>query len=147
MVSIPYGAGRSKACGGIRLRENERRSCLDVGDDALVLPRYSAKDIKMITKYPSLSYVAKVSINEQTMLCKIPKGNRTRAVQREYQCLHKITVAGQATLTRTPKLLGLIVDDDGGGAVGILEEFIPHEITLGQLSGGINVVSQDRRKK
>ncbi|KAE9379640.1 hypothetical protein N431DRAFT_434569 [Stipitochalara longipes BDJ] len=47
---------------------------------------------------------------------------------------------------RIPTLLGLVVDDDGD-AIGILEEFIPHEFDLGRAEGGVAAVPKEQRTK
>jgi hypothetical protein len=67
-------------------------------------------------------------------------------VQREYECLQKIAMSENASSIRVPKLVGFVVDDDED-TIGILEEFIPHEFTLGRVLGGVAAVPNEQRKK
>lgn len=46
-----------------------------------------------------------------------------------------------------PKLIGFVVDDDDGGIIGILEEFIPNEYTLSRIKVGIVTAVMEQRKK
>lgn len=77
-------------------------------------------------------YIAEVSINRQDMCCKMLTPINSKAVQREYECLKEIGNSKHASSIRAPKLMGFVVSDDDDDEVsGILEEYIPHTITLG----------------
>jgi hypothetical protein len=90
-------------------------------------------------------YIARVSMNGQDLCCKIGTTTWGAAVQREYECLQKIAMSENASSIRVPKLVGFVIDDDEG-TIGILEEFIPHEFTLGRVKGGVAAVSIEQRK-
>ncbi|KFY04641.1 hypothetical protein O988_00633 [Pseudogymnoascus sp. VKM F-3808] len=87
----------------------------------------------------------KVLVNEQEACCKIGTDTHGPAIQREYKSLHTISLFKCADSIRVPKLIGLVVDDDG--IIGILEEFVPSEHTLGKILGGSAAPDGDRRKK
>lgn len=113
--------------------------------DALNIQRHSAKDILVLEKFPAIGYIAKVLINGQEACCKIGTATHGTAVQREYESLHTISLSKCADSIRVPKLIGLVVNDDG--IIGILEEFVPSEHTLGKILGGSAAPDGDRRKK
>jgi hypothetical protein len=48
--------------------------------DILNLPRYSARDIFVSKKFLAIGYIAKVSVNAQSMCCKIANAMHGRAV-------------------------------------------------------------------
>ncbi|TVY42044.1 hypothetical protein LCER1_G008983 [Lachnellula cervina] len=115
------------------------------------LPRYSVRDITVIEKLMGTGYIAKVSVNGQDMCCKVLVPNQVKAVQREYACLKKIADSQHADSISAPRLIGFVVDDDAdeGACIGILEEYIPHVMTLGRCLKNINteIVAAERRRK
>jgi hypothetical protein len=109
-------------------------------------PQYLARNIVVTQNLMGSGYIARMSINGQDMCCKIGTAMHEPAVQRELECLQKISTSQNTSSLRIPKLMGLVVDDDGN-AIGFLEEFIPHESTLGRVKGGISVVPAEQREK
>lgn len=114
--------------------------------DGFDWPKYQARDIVVMKKLMGTGYIAKVSMNGQDMCCKIGTMTAHAAVQREYECLQKIAMAEDASSIRVPRIVGFVVDDDEN-TIGILEEFIPHEYTLGKVKGGVAAVPHEQRKK
>lgn len=113
--------------------------------DASNLPRFSAREILFVKKLMGTGYIAKVSVNGQEMCCKMSLPSSNKAVQREYECLKKIADSNNASSIRAPRLFGLIVGDEG--VDGILEEYIPHTMTLDGSPGDIKAVAAERRRK
>jgi len=109
-------------------------------------PKYLARNIAVTNKLMGTGYIARVSVNGQDMCCKIGTTTWGTAIQREYECLQKIAMSENASSIRVPKLVGFVVGNDGY-TIGILEEFIPHEFTLGRVKGGIAAVPNEQRKK
>ncbi|KAG9236667.1 hypothetical protein BJ875DRAFT_371587 [Amylocarpus encephaloides] len=108
------------------------------------LPRYSAREILFTKKLMGgTRYIAKVS----DMCCKMLAPTHDQAVQREYDCLDKIADSKHASSIKAPRLIGFVVGDGDEGVVGILEEYIPHAMTLGRPPGGIKAVASERRRK
>jgi serine/threonine protein kinase len=115
-------------------------------NDLLHLPHYSAREIVVIEKiFAGIGYIAKVSVNGQEMCCNCVKRNTIIAIQREYECLQKVTMSKVASSVQTPKLLGFVTDNDER-VVGILETFIPHAQNLSRIEGGINGISEAQRQ-
>ena len=119
---------------------------LDLKDNALDLPRYSSRDIMVTSKLMGSGYIAKVVISGLHMCCKIATAQTFKAVQREYDCLRQITMSRSAVSIPAPKLLGLVVDDDGI-VLGILEEFIENEGKLSDVVKKEAGVLEERRAK
>jgi hypothetical protein len=119
---------------------------LDVRGDALGLSRYSSRDIVTISKLPSTGFVAKICVGELVMCCKILTAKYLKAVQREYDCLSQIMLADNGTSIPTPRLLGLVVDDDGA-MIGILQTFIENDGTLSNVFKREVAISKDRIEK
>ncbi|KAL2073758.1 hypothetical protein VTL71DRAFT_11084 [Oculimacula yallundae] len=119
---------------------------LDLKDDTLDLPRYSSRDITVTRKLMGLGYIAKVIIRGLDMCCKIATAQTFKAVQREYDCLRQIAVSKSAVSIPAPKLLGLVVDDDGA-VIGILEKFIENKGTLSDIIKSDEGLSEERRAK
>lgn len=90
-------------------------------------------------------YIAKVSMDGQDLCCKIGTTPWGAAVQREYECLAKVAISKHASTTRVPKLVGFVVDDDEQ-PIGILEDFIPRDSTLGSVRGKLVDVPVEQRK-
>ncbi|KFY94368.1 hypothetical protein V500_03307 [Pseudogymnoascus sp. VKM F-4518 (FW-2643)] len=113
--------------------------------DALDLQIYSAKDIKVLQKFPALGYIAKVLANGQEACCKIGTTIHGKAIQREYKCMRTISHSTYAGSIKVPKIIALIADDDD--IIGILEEFIPSEYTLARILKDSAAPDSQRRSK
>jgi serine/threonine protein kinase len=112
------------------------------------LPRHSAREILFTKKLMGTRYIAKVSVNGQDMCCKMLAPYHIEAVQREYESLKKIADSKHASSIRAPKLIGFGGGDGDEGVIGILEEYIPHTMTLnGSRRGIITVATSERRRK
>ncbi|TVY23331.1 hypothetical protein LHYA1_G007986 [Lachnellula hyalina] len=115
------------------------------------LPRYSARDITITEKLMGTGFIARVSAKGQDMCCKVLAPRQVKAVQREYECLKKIADSQYAYSISAPRLIGFVVDDDDdeGAGIGILEEYIPHVMTLGRFLKNKNteIVAIERRRK
>lgn len=92
-------------------------------------------------------YIAKVSVQGHDMCCKIGTTQSFKAVQREYDCLQQITMSKNAASIPAPKLRGLVVDDDEGVVLGILEDFIANEGRLSDVVKNDAGVSEERRAR
>jgi serine/threonine protein kinase len=92
-----------------------------------------------------IGYIAKVLMKGQHLCCKIATEHTCNSVQREYECLHAIAVDRNNSHIRVPKFIGFVVDDDGN-TVGILEEFVDHDVHLGKALVDSSGVSDMRRK-
>ncbi|CZR53809.1 uncharacterized protein PAC_03691 [Phialocephala subalpina] len=119
---------------------------LNLKDNTLDLPRYSSRDITVTGKLMGSGYIAKVLISGLDMCYKIGTTQSFKAVQREYDCLRQITISKSAASIPTPKLLGLVVDDDGV-VLGILEEFIANKGRLSDVVKNEAGVSEERKAK
>ncbi|KAK0120228.1 hypothetical protein ONS95_011634 [Cadophora gregata] len=119
---------------------------LNLGDNPLNLPRYFSRDISVMGKLVGSGYIARVMINGLDMCCKIATAHSFVAVQREYDCLKQISLSKNEAYFPVPKLLGLVVDDDGS-VIGILEEFIANEGRLSDLAKKDAGVSSETRAK
>jgi len=91
-------------------------------------------------------YIAKVLISGLDMCCKTGTTQSSKAIQREHDCLRQITLSKIAAFIPAPKLLGLVIDDDGV-VIGILEEFIPNKGRLSDVVKNEATVSEERRAK
>ncbi|TVY87562.1 hypothetical protein LAWI1_G005477 [Lachnellula willkommii] len=117
------------------------------------LPRYSARDITVTRKLMGTGYIGKVSADGQDMCCKVLVPNQVKAVQREYACLKKIADSQHAYSISALRLIGFVIDggDDEEASIGIIEEYIPHTVTLGRLLKNTNtnteIVTPERRRK
>ncbi|KAH9215231.1 hypothetical protein DL95DRAFT_425149 [Leptodontidium sp. 2 PMI_412] len=114
--------------------------------DGFDWPKYPARNIVVTKKLMGTGYIAKVTVDGQDMCCKIGTMTSRAAVQREYECLQKIAMTADASSIRAPRLFGFVVDDDEN-TIGILQDFIPHEFTLGRVKGGLAIVSHEQRKR
>lgn len=76
-------------------------------------PQYLATNIVVTQKLMGSGYIARMSINGQDMCCNIDTAMHGPAVQREFECLQKISTSQNTSSLRIPKLMGLVVDDDG----------------------------------
>ncbi|KAL5316987.1 hypothetical protein ACEPPN_016039 [Leptodophora sp. 'Broadleaf-Isolate-01'] len=117
-----------------------------VTKDGFHWPKYPARNIVVTKKLMGTGYIAKVTVDGQNMCCKIGTMTSRAAVQREYECLQKIAITADASSIRAPRLFGFVVDDDEN-TIGILQDFIPHEFTLGRVKGGLAIVSHEKRKR
>lgn len=99
---------------------------LEVKED-LRVPRYQTTDIQVLKNLLGDGYVAHVLVDGRDMCAKIGRDFDGGAMQRELDCLAKITEYSlqQPLPVNVPKLLGLIVTPIEGHVIGILEEFIP----------------------
>ncbi|TVY12805.1 hypothetical protein LARI1_G009293 [Lachnellula arida] len=117
------------------------------------LPRYSARDITVTNKLMGTGHIAKVSADGQDMCCKVLVPNQVKAVRREYACLKKIADSQHGDSISAPRLIGFVVEggDHEEAGIGILEEYIPHVMTLGRLLKNTNtnteIVTPERRRK
>jgi len=109
------------------------------------LPRYSTREIQFTKKLMGIGYIAKVFVNRQDICCKMVT-THTKAVQREYECLSKIAGSQYPSSISAPKLIGFVMDDSNTGTIGILEEYIPHNSTLGRPYGGIEAITHERKR-
>jgi hypothetical protein len=119
---------------------------LNPKDNTVDLPRYSSRDITVTSKLMGLGYIAKVLISGLDMCCKIGTTQSFKAVQREYDCLQQIRISKSAAPIPAPKLLGLVVDDDGV-VIGVLEEFIANKGKLSDVVKNEAGASEERRAK
>lgn len=110
------------------------------------LPRYKSRDLPVVEKISGgVGYIAKVQVNELEMCCKVGTRQAMGAVQREYDCLRQIARSKFAASLPAPKLLGLVVDDNGI-LIGILEEFIVNRWKLSEVLKKKAVFEERRRK-
>ncbi|TVY32563.1 hypothetical protein LOCC1_G008808 [Lachnellula occidentalis] len=107
------------------------------------LPTYSARDITFTRKLMGLGFIAKVSLNGHDMCCKVLNPNQVKAVQREFACLKKIADSQHADLISAPRLIGFVVDDNPADGIGILEEYIPHTMTLARFLKSTAIVATE----
>ncbi|TVY35616.1 hypothetical protein LSUB1_G006282 [Lachnellula subtilissima] len=116
-----------------------------------LISRYLAQDITITKKLMGTGFIARVSAKGQDMCCKVLVPHQVKAVQREYECLKKIADSQYAHSINAPRLIGFVVDhnDDKGAGIGILEEYIPHVMTLGRFLKNENteIVAIERRRK
>ncbi|KAH6719147.1 hypothetical protein BKA61DRAFT_271496 [Leptodontidium sp. MPI-SDFR-AT-0119] len=119
---------------------------LNLKDNALDLPRYSSRDITVTSRLMGSGYIAKVSICGVDMCCKMNTVYSFRAVQREFDCLRQITMSKNAASIPTPKLRGLVVDDNGL-VLGILEDFVANRGRLSDVVKNEVGVCKERRAK
>lgn len=110
---------------------------LHIKNNGTSLPRFSSRDITVTEKLFGMGYMAKVCVQGADLCSKIAQRDTSTAVQREYECL--LQFHGVSIPIRTPKLLGLVVDDDEV-TIGILEGFVDNVetlVTLGRIPGGM----------
>lgn len=124
---------------------------LDVTED-LQVPRYLTTGIQVLGTLLGDEYITHVSVNGCHMCAKVGRDFDGRAMQRELDCLAKITAyaAQQPSPVNVPKLLGLIETPNDRHIIGILEELILHSenqgsSTLAQIDD-ITAISEERRK-
>ncbi len=91
------------------------------------LPRHTTTNIEIVKNLLGNGHVSHVAVNGAHMCAKVgidPKGG---SMQRELDCLAKITAHATASAMRinVPKLLGLVELPNSGKVIGTLEELIP----------------------
>lgn len=124
---------------------------LDVKED-LEVPRYLTTDIQVLENLLGSDYITHVLVNGCHMCAKVGRDFDGGAMQREMDCLAKITAsaAQEPSPVNVPKLLGLIETPNDGHIIGILEELIPHPesqrpSTLATIDD-ITAISKERRE-
>lgn len=119
------------------------------------LTRYSTKAIHVLERleWYGGGYIVHASVEGLGHKCcvKVFDGQNYHAVQREFNCLLKISRSRYADTLRTPKLLGLVESATDRRQIGIVEEYIPHAETyemsdLGRI-GEVGAIELDRRRK
>ncbi|KAI1157781.1 hypothetical protein F5B18DRAFT_657326 [Nemania serpens] len=131
------------------------RSSLRNTDHVKDLTRYSTKVIHVLQRLESYGggYIVHALVEGLGRECcvKVFDDRNYRAVQREFDCLLKISQSRYADTLRAPKLLGLVESATDGRQIGIVEEYITHAETyemsnLGRI-GEVGAVELDRRRK
>lgn len=123
---------------------------LDIKKDVKV-PRYLTTNIQVLENLLGDDYITHVSVDGRHMCAKVGRDFDGGAMQREMDCLAKITAyAAQHPLpVNVPKLLGLIETPNDGHIIGILEELIPQsenqQSTLATIDD-ITAISKERRE-
>ncbi|KAH6661853.1 hypothetical protein B0J14DRAFT_611543 [Halenospora varia] len=87
------------------------------------LPRVSPKAIQVLQPLRRKDIV-KVLVNGQERCCKIASNVTHQAVQRELDCLSKVSSTSHGSFIRVPKLVGLVQTSRDGPIIGIIEEYI-----------------------
>ncbi|KAI5857371.1 hypothetical protein GGS23DRAFT_600859 [Durotheca rogersii] len=124
---------------------------LKVKED-LGLPRYLTTGIRVLKKLLGDGYISHVLVDGRDTCAKVGREFDGGAMQRELDCLSKITAYAtqQSLKIHVPKLLGLIEMPDNGNIIGILEELIPHpkdpELSTLARIDDISTISKERRE-
>lgn len=124
---------------------------LDVRED-LKVPRYLTTDIEVLENLLGDDYVTHVSVNGCHMCAKVGRDFDGGAMQREMDCLAKITAyaAQHPSPINVPKLLGLIETPNDGHVIGILEELIPHsenqQFSTSATIDDVTAISKERKE-
>lgn len=117
------------------------------------LPRYQTTKIQVVEKLLGDGYISHVNLDGRDMCAKVGQDLYVRAIQREFDCLEKITsrAAQQTSPVNIPKLLGLVEATDGGKVIGILEELVPEregqEFSTLAMINDISAVPRERRER
>jgi hypothetical protein len=89
----------------------------------LSLPRISLKEIQVLQPLRRKD-IMKVLIKLQERCCKIASNVTRQAVQRELDCLSKVSSSTYGSFIQVPKLVGLVHMSRGGPVIGIIEDYI-----------------------
>jgi hypothetical protein len=112
------------------------------------IPRYSAAEITFADDY--LSYGYHVTVDGRDARVKLL--GRHGHLQREFECLRKISHSQYADTIRTTKLLGFVVDPESDMETGLLEDYVPSPCGccehLGEVfrNHGVTRIQEARRK-
>jgi len=87
------------------------------------LPRVSPNVIQVLQSLRRKD-ILKVLVNGQERCCKIASNVTQQAVQRELDCLSKLSSTSHGSFMRVPKLVGLVQATRDGPIIGIIEEYI-----------------------
>ena len=124
---------------------------LEVRED-LELPRYPTTDIQVLEKLLGDGYISHASVGGRDMCAKIAGEFDGGSMQRELDCLGRISAcaAQQSPRVNVPRLLGITETPDDGRAIGILEEFIPQpesqELSTLAMIDDVSAIPEKRRE-
>ncbi|KAK2616636.1 hypothetical protein QQS21_000459 [Conoideocrella luteorostrata] len=114
--------------------------------------RYLTTDIIVVEDLLGDGYISHVLVHGRDMCAKVGGDFDGGALQRELDCLQKITAnaAQQMVRVNVPKLLGIIETPHDRRAIGILEEFIPHpksvQLSTLAMAENIRIISPKRKE-
>lgn len=121
-------------------------------NEGLDLPRHQTTDILIIEKLLGDGYISHVSVDRRDMCAKVGKDFDGGALQRELDCLSRITTLNDKETSRVniPNLLGLIETPNDGKVIGILEELVPlpesDELSSLAIIEDVSAIPKQRRK-
>jgi hypothetical protein len=126
-----------------------RRELSVSDEDREAIPRYSAADITFVED--DLGCGFHVTIRGTDARAKLLR--RHGNLQREFECLRKVSHSPYADTIRTTKLLGFVVDPETDMEMGLLEEYMPSPCgccdDLGEVfrNHGVSRIREARRRK
>lgn len=118
----------------------------------LGLPRHQTTNILIVEKLLGDGYISHVSVDGCDMCAKVGKDFDGGALQREFDCLSRISTlnAQERSRVNIPNLLGLIETPSDERVIGILEELIPlpegEELSSLASIENVSAIPEQRRK-
>ena len=116
------------------------------------IPRHVTTDITVVENLLGEGYICHVLVNGRDMCSKVAHDSDVNSMQRELDCLAKITAhtAQHTASINIPKLLGLIETPGDAKVIGILEEIIPQPegvelSTLGRIEDVLTIPTERRK--
>jgi serine/threonine protein kinase len=115
----------------------------------LGLPTHLSTDIQVLEEIQGQGEITHVLVDGRERCCKSGEPFNWKAIEREFDCLGKITQSKHGKSIQIPKLTGLVTSPDGGQIIGILEEYVPTDreklATLRDVDPSVVAVSRRRK--